>query len=73
MGGTADPHLNGYKIANPTILARISRGELRNYWKAAVGACSFCRRRGARTMHRLMADALDTVLGASGRFTRPHV
>jgi len=27
-------HLNGYKIANPTVLARIPEGELRACWRA---------------------------------------
>jgi len=57
-------HLNGYKIANPTILARISRGELRQLLEGCGWApVLFVAGEEPRTMHRLMADALDTVLG----------
>ena len=57
-------HLNGYKIANPTILARISRGELRQLLEGCGWApILFVAGEEPRTMHRLMADALDTVLG----------
>src|SRR6202790_4351568 len=56
-------HLNGYKIANPTILARISRSELRQL----LGGCGwppilFVAGQAPQPMHRLMADALDTVI-----------
>src|SRR3989440_7619434 len=57
-------HLNGYKIANPTILARISRAELRQLLEGYGWApILFVAGEEPRTMHRLMADALDTVLG----------
>ena len=55
-------HLNGYKIANPTILARISRGELRQLLEGCGWTPHFVAGEEPRTMHRLMADALDTVL-----------
>jgi xylulose-5-phosphate/fructose-6-phosphate phosphoketolase len=55
-------HLNGYKIANPTVLARIPR-------RGADAAAARLRlraalRRGRRpaAMHQLMAATLDAVL-----------
>ncbi len=57
-------HLNGYKIANPTILARISRGELRQLLEGCGWApILFVAGEEPHTMHRLMADALDTAIG----------
>src|SRR6266480_3060587 len=56
-------HLNGYKIANPTILARISRGELRQLLQGCGWTPHFVAGEEPQTMHRLMADALDTVIG----------
>jgi xylulose-5-phosphate/fructose-6-phosphate phosphoketolase len=56
-------HLNGYKIANPTILARISRTELRQLLEGCGWApILFVAGQEPQTMHRLMADALDTVI-----------
>jgi xylulose-5-phosphate/fructose-6-phosphate phosphoketolase len=57
-------HLNGYKIANPTILARISRTELRQLLEGCGWApILFVAGQEPQPMHRLMADALDTVIG----------
>jgi xylulose-5-phosphate/fructose-6-phosphate phosphoketolase len=57
-------HLNGYKIANPTILARISRAELRQLLEGCGWApILFVAGQEPQPMHRLMADALDTVIG----------
>jgi len=55
-------HLNGYKIANPTVLARIPEAELvsllRGYgWEPLVVAGS-----DPEQMHQLMAAILDTCL-----------
>src|SRR5579885_117927 len=56
-------HLNGYKIANPTVLARIGRDELesllRGYgWNPHVVAGD-----DPAVLHRLMAATLDRVVG----------
>src|SRR6202043_3434641 len=57
-------HLNGYKIANPTILARISRTELRQLLEGCGWApILFVAGQEPYAMHRLMADALDTAIG----------
>src|SRR6202030_2689695 len=57
-------HLNGYKIANPTILARISRTELLQLREGCGWApILFVAGQEPHAMHRLMADALDTAIG----------
>ena len=62
-------HLNGYKIANPTILARISREELESlfvgygykpYFVECPSTSSGC---DPAEMHQLMARTLDEVIG----------
>jgi xylulose-5-phosphate/fructose-6-phosphate phosphoketolase len=56
-------HLNGYKIASPTILARIGHAELESllvgygYWPYFVEGDD------PETMHRLMAETMDTAIG----------
>ncbi len=55
-------HLNGYKIANPTILARIPRDELRALLEGYGYAPRFVEGSDPAQMHRLMAATLDEVL-----------
>jgi xylulose-5-phosphate/fructose-6-phosphate phosphoketolase len=52
-------HLNGYKISNPTILARIEHDELEQFLRGCGWAPLFVEGDDPMTMHRLMADALD--------------
>ncbi|HEY7961307.1 MAG TPA: phosphoketolase family protein [Solirubrobacteraceae bacterium] len=52
-------HLNGYKIASPTILARIPREELRALLEGCGYAPRFVEGEQPAAMHRLMAAALD--------------
>ena len=52
-------HLNGYKIANPTVLARISHEELDQLFRGYGYAPIFVEGREPAKMHRLMAAALD--------------
>ncbi len=54
-------HLNGYKIANPTILARISRLELEQLLKGYGWTPYFVEGDDPVTMHRLMSETLDMV------------
>ena len=54
-------HLNGYKIANPTILSRISRGEIESLFVGHGYEPHFVEGSDALAMHRLMAETLDTV------------
>jgi xylulose-5-phosphate/fructose-6-phosphate phosphoketolase len=55
-------HLNGYKIANPTILARISRDELRKLLRGYGWTPYFVEGKDPMPMHESMASTLDTVV-----------
>jgi xylulose-5-phosphate/fructose-6-phosphate phosphoketolase len=55
-------HLNGYKIANPTILARISRDELRQLLYGYGWTPYFVEGHEPVPMHQAMAAALDAVM-----------
>jgi xylulose-5-phosphate/fructose-6-phosphate phosphoketolase len=55
-------HLNGYKIANPTVLARISPAELRSLLEGYGYAPRFVEGSDPKEMHQLMAATLDEVL-----------
>jgi xylulose-5-phosphate/fructose-6-phosphate phosphoketolase len=55
-------HLNGYKIANPTVLARIERDELRALLEGYGYAPTFVEGSEPRKMHNAMAATLDGVL-----------
>jgi xylulose-5-phosphate/fructose-6-phosphate phosphoketolase len=55
-------HLNGYKIANPTILARISRKELKQLFLGYGWTPYFVEGDEPETMHQLMAETLDVVV-----------
>ncbi|MFY9940310.1 MAG: phosphoketolase family protein [Silvibacterium sp.] len=55
-------HLNGYKIANPTVLARISHEELDHLMRGYGYTPYFVEGSDPATMHRLMAETLDRVI-----------
>ena len=55
-------HLNGYKIANPTILARIPRPELESLLTGYGWQPHFVVGNEPEVMHQQMAAALDRVL-----------
>ena len=55
-------HLNGYKIANPTILARIPRAELESLLLGYGYAPRFVEGEEPEAMHQAMAAALDEVV-----------
>ena len=55
-------HLNVYKIANPTVLARISRPELTQLLKGCGWTPYFVEGSQPEAMHRAMASALDTAV-----------
>jgi len=55
-------HLNGYKIANPTVLARISHEELDQLLRGYGYTPHFVEGSDPLTMHRLMAETLDRVI-----------
>ena len=55
-------HLNGYKIANPTVLARISREELEQLLRGYGWIPHFVEGHDPMPMHEAMAATLDTVV-----------
>ena len=75
-------HLNGYKIANPTILARISREELESLFIGYGYKPYFVEGSEPEAMHELMASTMDTVINdiksiqaharSKGAMKRPH-
>ncbi len=74
-------HLNGYKIANPTLLARISRDELESLMRGYGWTPLFVEGHEPAAMHQAMAaameEAVDRILSAraqarqSGEAFRP--
>ena len=56
-------HLNGFKIANPTILARISRAELTDLMRGYGYDPYFIEGDDPTLVHQRLAEVLDTVLG----------
>ena len=57
-------HLNGYKIANPTVLGRMSDKEIADLFRGYGHEPLFVAGDDPRLMHRLMADALDVALAS---------
>ena len=55
-------HLNGYKIANPTVLARIGRQELESLLVGYGHEPHFVEGSDPEVMHEQMAASLDTVI-----------
>jgi len=55
-------HLNGYKISNPTILARISRDELGSLFHGYGYKPYFVEGSDPEKMHALMAETLETAI-----------
>src|SRR3954447_16170440 len=56
-------HLNGYKIANPTIFARMPQDELDQLFRGYGYTPYFVEGDDPATMHDLMAATLETVIG----------
>ena len=54
-------HLNGYKIANPTILARIDRDELESLFRGYGYNPHFLEGEDPTEMHQGMAAVMDTI------------
>jgi xylulose-5-phosphate/fructose-6-phosphate phosphoketolase len=75
-------HLNGYKIANPTVLARIPRDELESLLVGYGHKPYFVEGSDPKTMHRQMSETIETVITEirslqreareSGSTTRPQ-
>src|ERR1700682_4136029 len=60
-------HLNGFKIANPTVLARISRQELTELLRGYGYDPHFVEGDDPAAVHQSLAGALDAILGAVRR------
>jgi xylulose-5-phosphate/fructose-6-phosphate phosphoketolase len=56
-------HLNGYKIANPTVLARIGRDELESLLRGYGYNPYFVEGADPQDMHQRMALVLDSIIG----------
>lgn len=63
-------HLNGYKIAGPTVLARIPREELESLLVGYGWAPHFVEGDEPAAVHRLLADTLDEVVTDIARIQR---
>jgi xylulose-5-phosphate/fructose-6-phosphate phosphoketolase len=55
-------HLNGYKISNPTLLARIEHGELEQFYKGCGWTPYFVEGDDPDMMHQSMAATLEKVI-----------
>ncbi len=55
-------HLNGYKISNPTVLARIEPEELDQFLRGCGWEPHYVEGDDPEDMHELMASVLDTVI-----------
>ena len=55
-------HLNGYKIANPTILSRISENELKKYFEGLGYHPYIVAGSDPKSMHQKMAKVMDEVI-----------
>ena len=60
-------HLNGYKISNPTVLARIEREELEQFLRGCGWDPYFVEGHEPEKMHELMAAAVDRAIEAIRR------
>ena len=56
-------HLNGYKISNPTILARIEHEELEQFLRGCGWTPHFVEGDDPETMHQLMAATMENAIG----------
>ena len=63
-------HLNGYKIANPTILSRISHKQIGNLFSGYGYKPYFVEGSDPATMHQQMARTLETVLARIKKIQR---
>ena len=63
-------HLNGYKIAGPTVLARIPHEELEALFRGYGYTPYFVEGDDPSEMHQLMAATLDTVIASIQRIQR---
>ena len=55
-------HLNGFKIANPTVFARMPKSQLVKYFEGLSYSPIFVEGSKPKTMHRKMAKAVDMAI-----------
>ena len=55
-------HLNGYKIANPTIFGRMSEEELTKFFEGCGWTPYYVAGDDPKEMHKLMAETLDEIV-----------
>ncbi len=55
-------HLNGYKIANPTVFSRISEEELDSFFKGCGWEPYYVEGDNPRFVHQIMAQTLDEIV-----------
>ncbi|HVA71662.1 MAG TPA: phosphoketolase family protein [Candidatus Limnocylindrales bacterium] len=63
-------HLNGYKIANPTVLGRMNDDELSHLFRGYGYNPYFVEGHVPEAMHQLMARTLDTIVDEIGAIQR---
>jgi len=63
-------HLNGYKISNPTVLSRISRGELEQLFVGYGWKPYFVEGSDPKKMHQRMAQVMDRVIADIAQIKR---
>ncbi len=63
-------HLNGYKISNPTVLARIEHAELKQFFDGCGWTPLFVEGDDPDTMHQLMAAAMEQAVADIKRIQR---
>jgi xylulose-5-phosphate/fructose-6-phosphate phosphoketolase len=61
-------HLNGFKISNPTVLARIGHEELDQFFRGCGWTPYFVEGGDPAAMHELMATAMDAAVADIKRF-----
>jgi xylulose-5-phosphate/fructose-6-phosphate phosphoketolase len=62
-------HLNGYKIAEPTVLARMPPDELESLLVGYGHQPFFVEGDDPATMHQLMASTLDEIVATIRRYS----
>jgi xylulose-5-phosphate/fructose-6-phosphate phosphoketolase len=63
-------HLNGYKIANPTVLGRMTDEELTKFFEGHGWKPYFVEGHEPEPMHQKMAATLDTIIEDVGSFQK---
>ena len=63
-------HLNGYKIANPTVPSRVSREELADFLRGCGHTPYFVEGDDPSKVHQVMAGTLDHALDEIARFQK---